>query len=187
MTRVGQRRSVDSKTLNRELARLIGVSYVMRFKRACWLLLVLAGMSFSFGTDEDAGQPCPLASLGSCTSHGPLLTGNDGQPVWLNTKLLIKNSTHCNAPQMPALYRQARIEGLVLVDILVDEKGQVACARLVSGHPLLAGSAIDAARNWTFQPKKRRGRAVSFYGHLRFHFSLGPASKSESPCTVAHG
>jgi TonB family protein len=156
----------------------------MRPAQACWLVLV--GMSLSSGTMQDADGPHPSASLGSCTNDGPLLTGNDGKPIWLSTNALLKNATHCIAPEMPALFRQARIEGLVFVDILVDEKGRVACAQLISGHPLLAGSAIDAAKNWTFRPKKQRGRAVSFYGHLRFHFSTGPTSKSEDPCTVAH-
>jgi TonB family protein len=159
----------------------------MRPTQASWLFLVLAVVSFPSSATQDADRPHQPASLGSCTDEGPLFTDDDGKPIWLSTKVLLKNTTHCIAPQMPALYRQARIEGFVLVDILVDEKGRVACAQLVSGHPMLAGSAIDAAKNWTFRPKQQRGRAVSFYGHLRFHFSTGPISKSENPCTVAHG
>jgi TonB family protein len=165
---------------------VVRVSDRMRLMQACWVFLVLAGVSFSSGTLQDADRPHPAASLGSCTNEGPVLTDSGGEPIWLSTTALLKNATHCIAPQMPALFRQARIEGLVLVDILVDEKGQVACAQLISGHPLVAGSAIDAAKDWTFRPKKQRGRAVSFYGHLRFHFSTGPTSKSENPCTVAH-
>jgi protein TonB len=87
---------------------------------------------------------------------------------------------------MPALARQARIEGQVLVDILVDQQGNVACAQLIYGHPMLAGSAVEAAKDWTFRPKKQKGHAVSFYGHLRFHFSTGGIVKGESACIVAH-
>jgi TonB family protein len=158
----------------------------MRLTQACSVFLVLAGVSFSSVIMQDADRSHPSASLASCTNEEPLLTDNDGKPIWLSAEALLKNATHCIAPQMPALFRQARIEGVVLVDILVDEKGQVACAQLISGHPLLAVSAIDAAKDWTFRPKKQRGRAVSFYGHLRFHFSTGPAPKSENPCTVGH-
>jgi TonB family protein len=155
----------------------------MRLMQACWVFLVLAGVSFSSGTLQDADRPHPAASLGSCTNEGPVLTDSGGEPIWLSTTALLKNATHCIAPQMPALFRQARIEGLVLVDILVDEKGQVACAQLISGHPLVAGSAIDAAKDWTFRPKKQRGRAVSFYGHLRFHFSTGPTFYTMLSCS----
>ena len=86
---------------------------------------------------------------------------------------------------MPALWRQDRIQGYVFVDILVDEAGHVACVHLVSGHPLLAGAAIDAAKNWTFKPKKVKRRRVSFYGHLRFYFSTGANSRKENACTLA--
>jgi TonB family protein len=122
----------------------------------------------------------------SCKSDGPLLTGKDGKTVWLSPSELVKDAAHCVAPQMPTLAHQARIDGYVYVDILVDEKGHVACARLISGHPLLAGSAIYAASGWTFRPKKQKGQSVSFYGHLRFHFSTGTVGDNEDPCTVAH-
>ena len=73
----------------------------------------------------------------------------------------------------------------VLVDILVDEQGRVACAELVSGHTMVAPAAIDAAKAWVFRPRIQDGKAVSFHGHLRFHFSTIGVSKDEDPCTVA--
>lgn len=126
------------------------------------------------------------ASTEFCASAGPLLTDEKGKPVWLDTDALLKDTTHCVAPKMPALARQARIEGQVLVDLLVDEKGRVACVHLINGHPLIAGSAIDAAKSWAFRPQKQHGKNVSFYGHLRFHCSTGTIAKDENPCTVAH-
>jgi len=72
------------------------------------------------------------------------------------------------------------------VDILVNDKGKVWCVRLVSGHPMLASSAINAAKEWTFQPKRQEGKTVWFYGHLGFHFSTDKTNKDENPCTVAH-
>lgn len=122
----------------------------------------------------------------SCKCDGPLLTDKDGKPIWLNTNDLIKGAAHCVAPQMPPLMRQAEIDGYVFVDTLVDERGQVVCVRLIKGHPMLAGSAMDAAKSWVFRPKTQNGKGVSFYGHLRFHFSKRPIAKNESPCTVAH-
>jgi TonB family protein len=123
---------------------------------------------------------------GVCKAEGPLLTDKTGKPTWLDTKALLKRSTHCLAPRMPALAGQARIEGQVLVDILVDQHGKVACVELIHGHPMLAGPAIDAAKDWTFRPKKQKGHAVSWYGHLRFQFSSAGTLKGESSCTVAH-
>lgn len=126
------------------------------------------------------------ASTEFCASAGPLLTDGKGKPVWLDTDALLKDATHCVAPKMPALARQARLDGYVSVDILVDQKGHVVCVQLINGHPMLVGSAIEAAKDWLFRPKKAKGKRVSYYGHLRFHFSTGKIAKGENPCTVAH-
>lgn len=125
-------------------------------------------------------------STGACKATGPVLTGTDGQPVWLTSEELVASATHCVAPLMPPLARQAQIEGHVVLNLLVDERGKVACIRPVNGHPMLVRSAIDAAKQWTFRPRKQHGKTVSFYGHLQFHFSSGEVSKTENPCTVAH-
>lgn len=89
-------------------------------------------------------------------------------------------------PKCPPLLRAAQFQAQVLLDLLVDEKGKVTCIRVVSGHPMVTAPAIDAAKKWTFHPKKQGGKNVSFYGHLQFHFSTGEISESENPCTVAH-
>src|ERR1035437_2828298 len=127
-----------------------------------------------------------LGVVAACGSDGPLLMRKDGKPRWLDTKALLERATHCVAPQMPAMARQVRIKGQVLVDILVDTKGKVACAKVIIGHPMLIGPAVEAAKDWTFRPKKQNGKVVSFYGHLQFFFSTGGTGKGENPCTVAH-
>jgi TonB family protein len=143
-------------------------------QRYCLLLVLIAALV------------SPLSGATPWTPDGPLLADKAGRPIWFDTETLLKSATHCVAPQMPALARQARIDGFVLLDILVDGKGKVACVQLVHGHPVLAGSAIDAAKEWTFRGRKQKRREVSFYGHLRFHFTTGQTAKNENPCTVAH-
>jgi len=127
----------------------------------------------------------PAGSKDLCTTDQPLYADQNGKPIRLDTDSLLKSATHCTPPKLPALARQARIEGYVSVDILVNDTGKVWCARLVSGHPMLGSSATNAAKDWTFRPMKQEGKAVWFYGHLRFHFSTGEIKKDEDPCTVA--
>ena len=157
-----------------------GVSKNVRFVRVIHLFVILSGM-FSYAANMGNSD-----SRAPCKADGPVLSDASGKPIWLGTQALLRRSTHCEAPQMPALWRQARIQGYVFVDILVDERGRVACVRLVSGHPMLAGAAIDAAKNWTFEPKKEKGRAIAFYGHLSFYFSTVVNSGKEGACTTAH-
>lgn len=120
----------------------------------------------------------------TCAAAGPVLNDKDGNPVWLTSEELAATATHCVAPQTPPLARSARIEGYLQLDILVDENGKVACIRVVSGHPLLVPSAIEATKEWTFRPRKQGGKKVSFYGHLHLHFSTETA-KDENPCNLA--
>jgi TonB family protein len=119
----------------------------------------------------------------SCTTDQPLYANGSGKPMRLDTDSLLKRATHCEAPEMPTLARQSRIAGYVSVDILVNDKGKVFCVQRVIGHPMLAGSATDTAKKWTFSPKRQNGREVWFYGRLRFRFSGGNATTKS--CTVA--
>ena len=128
----------------------------------------------------------PLYFPPTCATDRPVYADASGKPIWLDNASLLGSATHCVAPKMPPLSRQLRIAGYVTVDILVNDKGHVFCVQRLSGHPMLAGSAVDAAEEWAFRPKKQNGSAVWFYGHLRFHFSTEKTKKDEDSCTVAH-
>ena len=86
-------------------------------------------------------------SKDSCTTDQPLYTDANGKPIWLGTESLLTSVRHCTAPDIASLDRVARIEGCVSVDMLVNDSGKVWCVRLVSGHPLLVSSAINAAKD----------------------------------------
>jgi TonB family protein len=149
------------------------------------IVLVLS----TVGTAQDVSPASPpkfqepLHFPPSCTTDQPLYANGSGKPMRLDTESLLKRATHCEAPEMPTLARQSRIAGYVSVDILVNDKGKVFCVQRVIGHPMLAGSATDTAKKWTFSPKRQNGREVWFYGRLRFRFSGGNATTKS--CTVA--
>jgi hypothetical protein len=119
-----------------------------------------------------------LAST-ACPATGPVL------PRVLQTEELVKQSSHCVSPQLPALDHRPRIQGVMSFTILVDREGKVACVKLIKGHPLLVGMSLEAARKWTFRPITQGGRRVSFFGHLIFEFSTN-ATERPTSCTSAH-
>ena len=55
-------------------------------------------------------------------------------------------------PTYPDLARKMNITGTVKVEVVVAPNGTVKSARLVGGHPVLAGSALEAAKKWRFEP-----------------------------------
>lgn len=64
----------------------------------------------------------------------------------------------------------SRLTGTVVVEVLVDEQGNVASARGLSGHPVLMNAALSAARRWKFEPSKLNGSAVQATGQITFNF-----------------
>ena len=53
-------------------------------------------------------------------------------------------------PQYPAIARQMHLTGRAVVDIYIDEEGNVEKAEPVSGNQLLTGSAISCVKRWKF-------------------------------------
>jgi protein TonB len=55
-------------------------------------------------------------------------------------------------PIYPALARQARMQGDVLIDAVISESGIVAEMKVISGHPLLIPAALEALKKWRYEP-----------------------------------
>lgn len=55
-------------------------------------------------------------------------------------------------PFYPELARQTHLQGQVVIDAILDENGNVVEMKVVSGHPLLLQSALNAVRQWKYRP-----------------------------------
>lgn len=73
-------------------------------------------------------------------------------------------------PAYPAIARAAHAAGTVIVQVLIDEGGNVVDARAVSGHPLLLGAAVAAAREAKFSPTRLEGEPVKVTGVIQYNF-----------------
>ncbi len=84
------------------------------------------------------------SAIEECPNQGPQLVGKTGAPLTLKAGSVSARAVSCVGPKLPALGRQVRLKGYVRLRILVDNIGTVTCVRLLNGHPLPVGSAIDA-------------------------------------------
>lgn len=75
-------------------------------------------------------------------------------------------------PVYPPLAKVARVSGTVVVEVTVDEAGNVISARGLAGHPLLKDSAVVAARGWKFTPTQLAGVRVKVVGTITFNYNL---------------
>ena len=76
-------------------------------------------------------------------------------------------------PDYPALARQARIQGQVLIDAVLDEQGNVVEMRVVSGPPLLYQAAQDALRKWKYEPTYLNDQPIAVQMIVTITFVLG--------------
>jgi protein TonB len=73
-------------------------------------------------------------------------------------------------PRYPQDAFVQKIEGTVVVEIVIDRSGRVSQARVIRSVPLLDAAAIDAVREWVFEPAVRRGLPVPAIGHAPVRF-----------------
>jgi protein TonB len=58
----------------------------------------------------------------------------------------------------PEIARQARVEGVVIVEATTDIYGRVLNVKVLKSIPLLDQSAVDAVRQWVYEPMVINGR-----------------------------
>jgi TonB family protein len=75
-------------------------------------------------------------------------------------------------PQYPAEAKAARIEGAVRFTALLGKDGTVKDLQLISGHPLLVQAAMDAVKQWVYQPTLLNGEAVAVRTEIVVNFTL---------------
>jgi protein TonB len=73
-------------------------------------------------------------------------------------------------PEYPPIAKQARVTGTVVVEVSVDEQGNVSSARVQSGPQPLRAASVAAAMRWKFQPSTLNGAPVRTISRLVFNF-----------------
>ena len=77
------------------------------------------------------------------------------------------------APEYPLALREQGVQGFATVDLLVDSTGRVVDAALVrSTNPEFAQQALEAARQWTFEPAEARGQKIMTRVQVPFQFVM---------------
>jgi len=75
-------------------------------------------------------------------------------------------------PEYPPLARQARIQGVVKLGATIGQDGRVQNLMVVSGHPLLVPAALEAVKQWVYEPTLRNGTPSEVETEIEVNFSL---------------
>lgn len=79
---------------------------------------------------------------------------------------------HQVKPAYPPLARQARIQGAVVLQAVIAKDGSIQGLHVVSGHPMLTQSAIDAVKQWRYKPYFLNGEPVEVETQITVNFTL---------------
>jgi protein TonB len=75
-------------------------------------------------------------------------------------------------PTYPPLARQARIQGVVILQAQISKEGNIENLQLISGHPMLAPAAIEAVKQWKYRPYLLNGEPVEVDTQVQVNFTL---------------
>jgi len=92
----------------------------------------------------------------------------DVPPETVQSQYLIRRV----APLYPPLARQARIQGTVILRVIISKSGDVSQLQPISGHPMLAPAAIDAVRRWKYKPYEVNGEPVEVATNVQVNFTI---------------
>jgi protein TonB len=75
-------------------------------------------------------------------------------------------------PVYPPVAIESRVQGVVIIEIVVDTAGFVSDGKILRGQPLLDQAALDAVRQWQFQPTLLNGAPVPVIMTVTVNFTL---------------
>jgi len=108
-------------------------------------------------------QPPPPPPPPAPVARDPVRVGGD-----LKAPALVERVE----PEYPPLAVRARVEGVVILEALVDLQGRVESVRVLRSIPLLDNAAIAAVRQWRYSPLLLNGQPERFVLTVTLSFSL---------------
>jgi TonB family protein len=114
------------------------------------------------GPIERASDVAPLPTSGSSDSSLTLISPEVAEALLV----------HRVEPQYPDDAKQARVQGDVVLETVIGADGAVRGMTALSGDSRLASVAMDAVRQWRYQPYLKNGHAVDVQTRITLRFAL---------------
>jgi TonB family protein len=163
---IARSKSINAQTPGGVLTVTGSAPLVQMIKNSAGKYEVPKGTPRGTGTVTGPDPSAPVIKSGAAKDEPPLaLARGPIQGGVLNGKALV-----LPPPVYPAIARSAHASGTVVVQVVIDEEGDVESAHAVSGHPLLQAVCVQAARNSKFSPTKLEGQPVKVTGVITYNF-----------------
>jgi TonB family protein len=124
-------------------------------------------------TKAQRGKPIPPAGGLLVTQNGKVIyRSSSGEGQTAVDDGAERSLIHRVEPQYPAEAKARHVQGPVVLDIQVMGDGAVGKVAVVSGDPLLTQSAIDAVKQWRYQPEMQNGQEIESQARVTVKFTL---------------
>jgi protein TonB len=107
------------------------------------------------------GSVIPVMPKPPVSSHPPRISH------WAEGNLVYRVQ-----PVYPALARQVRVQGPVLLRAIVSKTGTIEHLTVISGHPLLVKAALDAVQQWRYRPYLLNDEPIEIETEITVNFVL---------------
>jgi len=130
-----------------------------------------------------AVEPPPPAPDGPPTVVNPSPTG----PIRVSSGTMAKSLIFKPDPIYPADAKAAHVQGAVVLHALISKAGTIENLTVVSGPPMLQGSAMDAVKQWKYKPYLLNGQPTEIDTTITVNYTFGddgaapPQAQNESP------
>jgi TonB family protein len=157
-TNVFERRLMNLTEKQKEIQ---GVGRIAIVAACAALGLATCGTALALGMHANAAS----ADHSSNSSKAP-------KQITVSAATMSGNLLTKAVPQYPPGAKKAKIQGSVVLSVIIGDDGNVKNIQVVSGPDELQQSAIDAVRQWTYKPYLLNGQPVEVKTTVNIVYSL---------------
>jgi protein TonB len=119
----------------------------------------------------ESGPPSNIEGVGIAAAVPPPPSEPAG-PIRLHSGMKAPVKTTDVAPVYPVIAKSAHVQGVVILEAVLNAQGGVESVRVLRSIPLLDQAAVDAVQQWRFTPALLNGQPVPVVMTVTVNFTL---------------
>jgi protein TonB len=130
----------------------------------------LAGLPRTEGIELETFTVIPTVPS---PTHPPSVPVAPSGPIRVSTGAQMAKLVKKVIPEYPPLAKTARVSGVVHLLGVIAKDGTIQNLQVIAGHPLLTRAALEAVRQWIYEPTLLNGQPVEVIAPIDVNFTLG--------------
>ena len=150
----------------------------MRAQTCARALLLLCLLPAAIYAQDQAIAPSQAPA--SAPAPAPAAPSTPPDKIRVGGNVMMAKLVSQTMPVYPQIAKQAHISGTVVLHAILGKDGSVQDLQYISGPPLLMKAAMDAVRQWRYEPVLLNGEAVTVDTTVSVVFQLGDSGPKDS-------